>query len=147
MASTWLGRSRILRTSTCRPRAHSSPGTLEDLIKTRLWSCLTEALRFPLSTSTIERTALLRVSEGLARCQLWICQTMTTLLFEWSEKGDRWTTFGQHWMRIHELPRTSMYIPQLEGEGPELSTLVNNGITFKFYDHGGVYYLTDDWRS
>ena len=62
-------------------------------------------------------------------------------------KGDRWTTFGQHWMRIHELPRTSMYIPQLEGEGPELSTLVNNGITFKSYDDGGVYYLTDDWRS
>ena len=26
LASTWLGRSRILRTSTCRPRAHSYPG-------------------------------------------------------------------------------------------------------------------------
>ena len=50
-------------------------------------------------------------------------------------------------MRIHELPRTSMYIPQLEGEGPELSTLVNNGITFKSYADGGVYHITDDWRS
>ena len=60
--------------------------------QTRLWSCLKEALRFPLSPSTIERTTLLRESEGLARRQLWICKTMTSLLFERSGKG----TDGQH---------------------------------------------------
>ena len=62
-------------------------------------------------------------------------------------KGDRWTKLGRHWMSHHELPRTSMYLPQLEGDGPELSTLVNNSITFKYYDDGGGDHITDDWRS
>ena len=62
-------------------------------------------------------------------------------------EGDRWTTCGQHSMRTHELPRTSMCLSQIEGEGPGLSTLVIDRTTFKSYDDGGVDHITDDWRS
>ena len=59
----------------------------------------------------------------------------------------RWVKFGQHWMRIHELSRSAMYIPQLEDEGPELATLANRRITFKLYGNGKTDHVTDDWRS
>ena len=40
-----------------------------------------------------------------------------------------------------------IYIPQLEDDGPEPSTLVNNRITFHVHENGRVDHLTDDWRS
>ena len=61
--------------------------------------------------------------------------------------GARWGRLGRHWMRIHSVPRNSAYIPQLEEDGPDLSTLLGIRITFKAYDRGHVDTSTDDWQS
>ena len=50
-------------------------------------------------------------------------------------------------MRIHTIPRNSTYIPNLEEDGPDLSTLLDIRITFKSYDRGHVDTIVDDWKS
>ena len=61
--------------------------------------------------------------------------------------GDRWVKLGKHWMRIYTLPRNMAYIPQLEEDGPDLSTLLDTRITFKSYDNGRIDSVTDAWKS
>ena len=61
--------------------------------------------------------------------------------------GDRWVKLGKHWMRVHTLPRNMAYTPQLEEDGPDLSTLLDTRITFKSYDNGHIDSVTDAWMS
>ena len=58
--------------------------------------------------------------------------------------GDRWVRLGRHWMRVHTVPRNTAYIPQLEEDGPDLSTLLDVRITCKSYDRGHVETITDE---
>ena len=60
--------------------------------------------------------------------------------------GDRWVKLGRHWMRIHTVPRNMVYTPQLEEDGPDLSTLLHVRITFKSYDRGHIDTITDVWK-
>ena len=57
--------------------------------------------------------------------------------------GDRWAKLGKHWMRIDTFPRNMAYAPQLEEDGPDLSTLLDTRITFKSYDNGRIDSVTD----
>ena len=52
-----------------------------------------------------------------------------------------------HWMRIHTIPRDTLYTPMLEGDGPDLSTLSDTRITFKSFIHGRTQTISDDWRD
>ena len=45
--------------------------------------------------------------------------------------GDRRVRLGRHWIRVHTVPRTTVYTPQLEEDGPDLPTLLDVRITFK----------------
>ena len=59
--------------------------------------------------------------------------------------GDRWVQLGQRLMRIHTLPRTSAYTPQLEDWGPDVSTLNGMRTMFKSFARGHITTITDDW--
>ncbi|MFM7990455.1 MAG: hypothetical protein ACKPKO_65170, partial [Candidatus Fonsibacter sp.] len=37
--------------------------------------------------------------------------------------ADHWLSMGNHWMRIHVVPRTRDYFPQLEEGGADISLL------------------------
>ena len=50
-------------------------------------------------------------------------------------------------MCVHTVPLNTAYIPQLEEDGPDLSTLLDVRLSFKSYDRGHVDTITDDWRS
>ena len=52
---------------------------------------------------------------------------------------------GKALVRIHTVPRNTAYIPQLEEDGPDLSTLLDLRITFKSYDRGYDDTITDEW--
>ena len=61
--------------------------------------------------------------------------------------GDRWAQLGKHWMRIHTLPRSTAYSPQLEDGGPDVSALNGIRITCKSFARGHVDTINDDWRT
>ena len=50
-------------------------------------------------------------------------------------------------MCVHTVPLNTAYIPQLEEDGPDLSTLLDVRLSFKSYDRGHVDTITDDCRS
>ena len=49
---------------------------------------------------------------------------------------DHWVMIGKHWMRIHILPRTRDYFPQLEEGGPDISILIGQRMSFKSFVGG-----------
>ncbi|MFM7984642.1 MAG: hypothetical protein ACKPKO_35495, partial [Candidatus Fonsibacter sp.] len=59
--------------------------------------------------------------------------------------GDHWVQVGQHWMRVHALPRTRDYFPQLEEGGPDVSLLIGQRIIFKSFVGGGTETINDDY--
>ena len=61
--------------------------------------------------------------------------------------GERLLQMGKHWMRIHVIPRDAAYTPQLEDNGPDLSTLTDTRITLKSFLDGHTLTITDDWQS
>ena len=49
---------------------------------------------------------------------------------------DHWVMMGKHWMRIHILPRTRDYFPQMEEGGPDVSLLTGRRIIFRSFVGG-----------
>ncbi|MFM7988461.1 MAG: hypothetical protein ACKPKO_55030, partial [Candidatus Fonsibacter sp.] len=60
---------------------------------------------------------------------------------------DHWIQIGKHWMRVHVVPRTRDYFPQLEEGGPDISILTGQRIMFKSFVGGEIETISDDYLS
>ncbi|MFM7982154.1 MAG: hypothetical protein ACKPKO_22830, partial [Candidatus Fonsibacter sp.] len=61
--------------------------------------------------------------------------------------ADHWVQVGKHWMRVHVVPRTRDYFPQLEEGGPDISLLTGQRMIFRSYVGGGTETVNDDYFS
>ncbi|MFM7984527.1 MAG: hypothetical protein ACKPKO_34895, partial [Candidatus Fonsibacter sp.] len=61
--------------------------------------------------------------------------------------GDKCVPMGKHWMRLHVVPRTRDYFPQLEDGGPDASLLAGTRISFTSYLVGHTETVSDDYLA
>ncbi|MFM7986414.1 MAG: hypothetical protein ACKPKO_44590, partial [Candidatus Fonsibacter sp.] len=60
---------------------------------------------------------------------------------------DHWVVIGKHWMRVHILPRTRDYFPQMEEGGPDITLRTGQRTSFKSFVGGGIETVSDDYLS
>ena len=107
-----------------------------DHIKPRLWSCLMLVSSSHSSRCMTLSITRLRASGGFARHSALDLPQTDDVVVRVVGKSDRWSRMGQHWMRVHELPRAALHLPQLEEDGPDISSFTSQRVTFKSYDDG-----------
>ena len=118
--------------------------------KTKVVNMPDEGIRFPLKSeydranNTLEG---IRQSTPPSALELPSADDLEGVAVRVLPAGDRWVRLGRHWMRVHTLPRNMACAPQLEEDGPDLSTLLDVRITFKSYDRGHIDTITDEWKS
>ena len=102
--------------------------------KTKVVDLPDEGMRFPLKSEydranyTLEG---LRQSTPPSALELPSADDLEGAAVRVLPAGDRWVRLGRHWIRVHTVPRTTVYTPQLEEDGPDLPTLLDVRITFK----------------
>ena len=62
--------------------------------------------------------------------------------------GDYWIKEGHMWKRVHQQPRTDLYIPQQTHDGPDVTKLTPERTTFVTPTNGNRQYrIDDDWTT
>ena len=62
--------------------------------------------------------------------------------------GDYWIKEGHLWKRVHQQPRTDLYIPQQTHDGPDVTKLTTERSTFVMPTDGNRQYrIDDDWTT
>eukprot|EP00435_Cladocopium_sp_Y103_P041886 s2323_g11.t1 len=62
--------------------------------------------------------------------------------------GDYWIKEGNYWKRVHNIPRTDLYIPQQTHDGPDVTLLLPTRQTIVKPTSGARgYRIDDDWTT
>ena len=69
-------------------------------------------------------------------------------LHEVAPTGDYWIKEGHLWKRVHNIPRTNLYVPQQTHDGPDVSQLLPTRQTIIKPTSGARgYMIDDDWTT